>query len=200
MMDTSRERLIPLRQLPTPAIAGREDKPLKTSTLRSWCTVGLRGIRLESLKIQGRHYTSMEALSRFSQAVTAATAARTTCGRTPIDVGTQTHREQAQTLPDDVARLRTKCKGRGENGSNGQPFRSGLPRFSSAMLKAVALERLARWQVRVLLDLESRTGGKAPGISLQRSLAELAAIYDRWIYEATPHLRDQLRDEDEVRS
>src|SRR5271157_1111088 len=161
MFDTSTERLIPLNELPAPAIPGREDKPVKPCTLRSWCTLGVRGIRLESLKIQGKHYTSIEAWNRFFQAVTEAAAATTTKrGRTPMVVGTRTHREKARALREDVARLRTGRKRRGGDGSNGEPSRSAVARISSAMLEAQALECLARWELRVLLALESFTRDK----------------------------------------
>jgi hypothetical protein len=37
--------------------------------VRSWLQVGMRGIKLESVKIGGRRYTSWEAYLRFNQAV-----------------------------------------------------------------------------------------------------------------------------------
>jgi hypothetical protein len=55
------------RQIPTP-ISGLK---LSYGTLHRWCTKGLRGLKLESVKVGGARFTSAEALARFFQALTA---------------------------------------------------------------------------------------------------------------------------------
>ncbi len=193
MFDTSTERLIPLNELPAPAIPGREDKPVKPCTLRRWCTLGVRGIRLESLKIQGKHYTSIEAWNRFFQAVTEA-AATTKRGRLPMVVGTRTHREQARALREDVARLRTGCKRHGGDGINGKPSGSSVTRLSSPMLEALALERLPHRQLNILLALESLARDKTRCFPGNRDFARLTAMSVRSLQQALADLVDQLRD------
>jgi Protein of unknown function (DUF1580) len=194
MMNTSTEQLILLRQLPAPAIPGREDKPVRTCTLRSWCTVGVRGIRLESLKVQGKHYTTIEAWNRFFQALTEAAATTTKRGRTPLFVGSRTDREQIKALRQDVARLRTECKRRFGDGSNGEPFRSSVTRLSSPMLEALALERLPHRQLKILLALESLTRDKTRCFLGNRDFARLTAMSVRSLQKALADLVDQLRD------
>jgi Protein of unknown function (DUF1580) len=72
MIDTIAERPIPLRRIPAAAIPGLGDKPVRPDTLHRWCLLGVRGIRLECVMVGGRRCTSIEALNRFFQAVTAA--------------------------------------------------------------------------------------------------------------------------------
>jgi hypothetical protein len=42
-----------------------------TSTLNRWIKIGLNGVRLETIFIGGRRWTSKEALERFNQRLTA---------------------------------------------------------------------------------------------------------------------------------
>jgi hypothetical protein len=53
------------------------------STLYRWHLRGIRGIRLETILIGGRRYTSQEALERFFAATTAAANGAPTPPRTP---------------------------------------------------------------------------------------------------------------------
>lgn len=52
------------------------------STLWRWYTRGVRGVRLETLVVGGRRYTSREALQRFSERLTGTEAVASTY-RTP---------------------------------------------------------------------------------------------------------------------
>jgi len=194
MIDTSTERLMPLKELPAAAIPGREGETVKIDTLRYWCTVGVRGIRLESLKVEGKYCTSIEAWNRFFQAVTDAAAATTKRGRTPIVVGTRARRDPARALREDVARLWSGCKKRGGDGNNGEPSSSTVNRYSSMMLEAMARVLLSRWQRRVQRTLESLTRDKTLCVPNRCSLARLAAIYGRSFQDAPADLVDQLRD------
>lgn len=49
---------------------------LAPSTAWRWCRKGIRGIRLESVVIGGKRYTSTAALARFAEALTAAAERR----------------------------------------------------------------------------------------------------------------------------
>ncbi|MHB8953851.1 MAG: DUF1580 domain-containing protein [Pirellulaceae bacterium] len=55
-----------------------------TSTVWRWFKRGIRGIRLETILIGGRRYTSDEALDRFFTAITAAASGETPPARTPM--------------------------------------------------------------------------------------------------------------------
>jgi len=72
MIDISREAIRPIRDITkfvnTP-VCGLK---LHYGTIHRWCTKGLRGIRLESLKVGGARYTSTEALQRFFAKLTSA--------------------------------------------------------------------------------------------------------------------------------
>jgi Protein of unknown function (DUF1580) len=69
MIDTVAERPIPLDQIPPEAIPGRGGNPVHKVTLSLWHRRGIRGIRLETIMVGGRRCTSLEALSRFYQAI-----------------------------------------------------------------------------------------------------------------------------------
>ena len=50
----------------------RSGKRVHVATLYRWATYGVRGVRLESQKVGGTVVTSLEAIRRFSERVTAA--------------------------------------------------------------------------------------------------------------------------------
>ncbi len=190
MIDTSTERLIPLGQIPASAIPGRGDKPVRPCTLRSWCASGVRGVRLELVKVGGTRCMSIEALNRFFQAVTVAA----NDVRQPKPVGSRPRRDQTRALREDLASLTTRCGRRGGDGSNGKPSRSWVTRPSYPMLEALALERLPHRQLRVLLALESLTRDKSRCFPGNRAFARLAAMSVRSLQQALADLVDQLRD------
>jgi hypothetical protein len=67
VLDISREQIITLAEA-SHRLPGRPD----ISTLWRWRSRGVRGVTLDSVVIGGRRYTSVEALERFAQALTAA--------------------------------------------------------------------------------------------------------------------------------
>lgn len=64
MIDVYHEKVFPLTEAPkhTPTRAG---KRIHRATTFRWALHGLRGVRLETIKIGGHRYTSREALARF---------------------------------------------------------------------------------------------------------------------------------------
>lgn len=58
VIDTSHEQLVLLSRAPFP------DRP-HSSTRHRWALKGVRGVRLETVVIGGRRYTSSEAIQRF---------------------------------------------------------------------------------------------------------------------------------------
>ncbi len=73
MIDVFLEDMLPLRIAAT-KVPKVGKKPTHTSTLFRWSTAGIRGVVLETMMIGGTRCTSMEALSRFFNGVTEATA------------------------------------------------------------------------------------------------------------------------------
>ena len=67
MIDVSCESVIPFG-CSSEYLPGRPH----LATLHRWRVRGIRGVRLETLLIGGRRFTSLEALRRFTSAVTAA--------------------------------------------------------------------------------------------------------------------------------
>jgi len=67
MIDISAEQLLTLSQAAR-SLPGK----VNVSTLWRWYQRGCRGVRLETVVIGGRRYTSKEALERFAAATTAA--------------------------------------------------------------------------------------------------------------------------------
>ena len=73
MIDLQRERLFSLSEAARLRPPGRRGRPTHTSMLYRWITRGLRGHRLEAIRLGGQLYTSAEALQRFADRLTAAT-------------------------------------------------------------------------------------------------------------------------------
>lgn len=66
MIDAKHEKLIPTnaaRRLPW--IKGRCGNDLSLASMTRWCTRGVRGVVLETIRIGGTIYTSEEATLRF---------------------------------------------------------------------------------------------------------------------------------------
>jgi hypothetical protein len=72
MSDLLREQVISLSKAAKLLPHIRNNKPLAPSTLWRWANVGLRGVRLETVKCGGSTVTSVEALERFHAAINSA--------------------------------------------------------------------------------------------------------------------------------
>ncbi|HMF11675.1 MAG TPA: DUF1580 domain-containing protein [Gemmataceae bacterium] len=72
MIDISKD-LITLDEAARLLPAGRRGRRVNFSTLFRWVATGLRGIRLEAVRIGGRFYTTQAALQRFAERLTEAT-------------------------------------------------------------------------------------------------------------------------------
>jgi hypothetical protein len=70
MIDVCEENLYPLSQGP-PGLKRR----VSAATWWRWATKGVRGVRLETVALGGRRYTSAEALARFTRALNSETRA-----------------------------------------------------------------------------------------------------------------------------
>jgi hypothetical protein len=67
MVDINREQLLTFTQA-AKLLPGRPN----VATLWRWRTAGCRGVKLETVLVGGKRYTSQEALQRFVDATTAA--------------------------------------------------------------------------------------------------------------------------------
>jgi hypothetical protein len=65
------EKLLPLSEL-AKLIPARDGRPIRVGTVRQWTLRGVRGVRLEAVRVGGRKMVSREALRRFVEATTLA--------------------------------------------------------------------------------------------------------------------------------
>jgi len=71
MISLQSETLIPVSEAPKHLPSRPSGKRVHISAVYRWIVRGVKGVRLESLKIGGGTYTSLEALQRFADALTA---------------------------------------------------------------------------------------------------------------------------------
>lgn len=93
MIDTASEILVPLRDVPRLLPPRPNGKRLHISAVYRWTLRGIKGIRLETVKVGGSTYTSREALQRFSERLTGVAPAETPVN--PVSRGRQRQLEQA---------------------------------------------------------------------------------------------------------
>ena len=65
MIELRSESLIPIREAPRHLPKRPNGKRIHISACYRWISRGVRGVQLDSIKIGGSTYTSMEALQRF---------------------------------------------------------------------------------------------------------------------------------------
>jgi hypothetical protein len=77
MINLLEERVVTLVEAARLVPPGRGGRPTHLSTLLRWITRGVRGVRLEAVRLGGRWVTSKEALQRFADRLTTAEQAPT---------------------------------------------------------------------------------------------------------------------------
>ena len=94
-IDLRTEQIYPLREIADlPCLPRRRrGARLHVSTLIRWCTTGVRGVRLEALRVGGTLCTSVQALQRFFDRLSR-NAAITPTGATTSDQDRYTATEQ----------------------------------------------------------------------------------------------------------
>lgn len=70
MIDITNEELIQLSKVPQHMPKRANGKKIHVSAVYRWINRGLRGVRLEVIRIGGTSYTSKEALQRFAERLT----------------------------------------------------------------------------------------------------------------------------------
>jgi hypothetical protein len=78
MIDLAAEQLITLEEAVRLRPEGRGGRPTHVSTVYRWIKTGVRGVRLEGLRLGGRLHTSREALQRFADRLTGLAEAQPT--------------------------------------------------------------------------------------------------------------------------
>jgi len=101
MIDITMERVLSLSEACGLLPRRRRGKKPSYACLWRWATKGCRGIRLESIKVGGTSCTSVEALQRFCEAVTAAENGRR---RDPSTLRTTAQRERRIRRADEHLR------------------------------------------------------------------------------------------------
>jgi hypothetical protein len=71
MIDFQNETTLSLSQAAKQIPPSRNGKPTHVSTILRWILKGVKGVRLEGVRLGGRWVTSAEALQRFSEKLTA---------------------------------------------------------------------------------------------------------------------------------
>ena len=72
MITLTNERVLPLSQACRHLPRRRGIKPTHPATLYRWAKGGIKGVRLETIKVGGSMCTSIEALQRFCERLSAA--------------------------------------------------------------------------------------------------------------------------------
>ena len=67
MIEIAKESLISLHEIPQRLPPRRSGRPVHMSTVYRWIQRGVRGVRLEAVRIGGILSTSREALQRFAE-------------------------------------------------------------------------------------------------------------------------------------
>lgn len=100
MIDISAEELIPIRDVPKRLPQRPNGKAVHVSAVYRWVQRGVRGHRLEAIRIGGTSYTSLEALQRFADQNQAST------GSPPVSrPPTVTRQKQIDRAAREVARI-----------------------------------------------------------------------------------------------
>jgi hypothetical protein len=77
VIEIGNEQLVPLNEVPALLPSRGSGKRIHISAIYRWAQRGIRGIRLEVIRVGGTTYTSREALQRFaSPSPTASTVTR----------------------------------------------------------------------------------------------------------------------------
>lgn len=98
-IDIANEHLVTFSELARSLPRRRGDRPVHVATIHRWRSRGLKGIRLEAIRIGGAWHSSREAFSRFADRLTAQVeAAEATL---PATTSRRSHTEADTALTQD---------------------------------------------------------------------------------------------------
>jgi hypothetical protein len=113
MIDPSKESLLPLCKAARLLPSSRSAKGQHVSTLHRWARKGVRGVRLEVIRLGGTTCTSHEALGRFYAAQS--------CTDGAIEPLPEVRRERTKQVLHDGGLLTDPSRGRHMRGKASQP-------------------------------------------------------------------------------
>ena len=102
MLDLNNESLIPFVEAAKRLPRRRAGRPTHVATLHRWRSRGLRGVRLEAVRVGGVWHTSVEALNRFFARLTSDDHAEDAAMQLPSPPN---HDEQAEAELDAIGIL-----------------------------------------------------------------------------------------------
>lgn len=70
MIDVAKEKLVTFADLARRLPRRRRNRPVHVATIHRWRSKGLRGVRLEAVRVGGAWHTTMEAFARFCERLT----------------------------------------------------------------------------------------------------------------------------------
>jgi len=73
VIDLACEQLVPVRDIPRRLPHRANGKRVHISACYRWLSRGVRGVKLEAIRIGGTTYTSVEALQRFAERLSSST-------------------------------------------------------------------------------------------------------------------------------
>ena len=98
-INVFKEQLITFAELAKSLPRRRGDRPVHLATIHRWRSRGLKGIRLEGVRVGGAWHTSREAFRRFTERLTALVTSEEVSP--PRGADHQSHIEADKSLRDD---------------------------------------------------------------------------------------------------
>lgn len=114
MIDISTEHLIPIRDVPRHLPSRPTGRRVHVSAVYRWIQRGVRGVRLEAIRIGGSTYTSTEALQRFADSL-----GKPSLAEAPCHVQTTASRQKRIAMAANA--VGSILGGGGERASHGTP-------------------------------------------------------------------------------
>ena len=98
-IDIAHEHLVTFSELARSLPRRRGDRPVHVATIHRWRSRGLKGIRLEAIRIGGAWHSSREAFGRFADRLTAQVEAAEVA--LPATTSRRSHAEADTALTQD---------------------------------------------------------------------------------------------------
>jgi hypothetical protein len=106
MIDVNTEHMLPLSHLARRLPRRRSDRPVHPGTIHRWRRHGVRGVRLECVRIGGTWHTSLEAYQRWVEQLTAVETETQPGAISPQGQLGRTRRDEAVEEQLDMAGIR----------------------------------------------------------------------------------------------
>jgi len=100
MIDIHSEQLVHVNEIPAQVPKTTTGKKVSLATCWRWIQRGCRGVKLESVLIGGKRYTSLEALQRFVERTTAAADGTSLLSTSTPSAARKRHEQACRELDD----------------------------------------------------------------------------------------------------